>query len=46
VVDDFVVVGSSVKFPLRRVFRHAGRDVTRASTITEVKVFLDWHVEV
>ena len=26
-VDDFVVVGSSVEYPLRRVFRHAGRDV-------------------
>jgi hypothetical protein len=29
-VDDFIAMERSVKFPSRRVFRHAGRDVTEA----------------
>jgi hypothetical protein len=46
VVGEFVVVESSVEFPLRRVFRHAGRDVNFSSPEDIIVFFiLKWSAD-
>jgi hypothetical protein len=36
-VDDFIVMERSVEFPSRRVFRHAGRDVSLLNHFLDTK---------